>query len=50
MYFEAQDKSGAWNKYGDPFEITPVPEPSAYGALALGGLVGWVALRRRRRA
>lgn len=50
VYFEAQDKSGAWNKYGDPFEITPVPEPSAYGALALGGLVGWVALRRRRRA
>jgi autotransporter-associated beta strand protein len=50
VYFEAQDKSGAWNKYGDPFEITPVPEPAAYGALALGGLVGWVALRRRRRA
>lgn len=50
VYFEAQDKSGAWNKYGDPFEITPVPEPSAYGALAVGGLVGWAALRRRRRA
>ncbi len=50
VYFEAQDKFGAWNKYGDPFEITPVPEPSAYGALALGGLVGWAALRRRRRA
>ncbi len=30
-------------------EVTPVPEPATYGALALGGLAAWSALRRRRR-
>lgn len=50
VYFEAQDKSGSWNKVGSPFEIIPVPEPSSSGALAVGGLVAMAALRRRRHA
>jgi len=35
-----------WQSHNN--EVTPVPEPSAYGALALGGLAAWSALRRRR--
>lgn len=31
-------------------QVTPVPEPSAYGVLALGGLLGFNLARRRRRA
>lgn len=34
---------------GTYYQITPVPEPAAYGALALGGLVTFVLTRRRRR-
>ena len=34
---------------GTYWQITPVPEPSAYGALALAGLAGFYATRRRRR-
>jgi autotransporter-associated beta strand protein len=30
-------------------QVTPVPEPSIYGAFAVGGLLGWFATRRRRR-
>lgn len=30
-------------------QITPVPEPATYGALLIGGLVGFVRLRRRQR-
>lgn len=35
----------SWDK-----QVTPVPEPSAYGVLALGGLLGFNLTRRRRRA
>ncbi|MCU0794205.1 MAG: PEP-CTERM sorting domain-containing protein [Opitutaceae bacterium] len=31
-------------------EITPVPEPAAYGLLSLAGLLAAPLLRRRRRA
>ncbi len=31
-------------------QVTPVPEPATYGAVAIGGLLGWFATRRRRRA
>lgn len=36
-----------WQSYDK--QVTPVPEPSAYGALLLAGLTAWVAVRRRRR-
>ncbi len=31
-------------------QVSPVPEPASYGALLVGGLVGLMACRRRRRA
>ncbi len=42
--------SGGNTKWqGWDHQVTPVPEPAAYGALLVGGLVGLVACRRRRR-
>ena len=35
-----------WQSYDN--QITPVPEPSTYGALLLGSLIAFFAWRRRR--
>ena len=39
-----------WVPYYGSGVLTPVPEPSTYGAIFLGAAVGLVAMRRRRRA
>jgi fibronectin-binding autotransporter adhesin len=39
-----------WLPYGGGGQLTPVPEPSTYGATLLGASVGFLLLRRRRRA
>jgi hypothetical protein len=36
-----------WQSYD--YQVTPVPEPAAYGALLTGGLLAFAAWRRRRR-
>jgi hypothetical protein len=43
--FSATDTG--WQSYDK--QITPVPEPSSYGALSLGFLLGARTLRRRRK-
>lgn len=42
--FSANDTK--WQSYDN--QITPVPEPSTYGALMIGGLAAFAAWRRRR--
>lgn len=37
-----------WQEYDQ--QITPVPEPSTYGAWLIAGTAGWLAWRRRQRA
>ena len=44
-----------WEDYSSDYymitpHVRPVPEPATYGALALGGLLGFSLTRRRRRA
>ncbi len=39
-----------WLPYGGGGQLTPVPEPSTYGALFLGSSASLLLLRRRRRA
>jgi hypothetical protein len=36
----------AWQSYDR--QITPVPEPSTYGAIFIGACVGFIYWRRRR--
>jgi hypothetical protein len=44
--FSANDTK--WQSYDN--QITPVPEPSTYGAMLIGGLAAFAAWRRRRAA
>ncbi len=44
--FSANDTK--WRSYDN--QITPVPEPSTYGAIMIGGLAAFAAWRRRRAA
>jgi autotransporter-associated beta strand protein len=50
VVFDGYSGAARWQTYDDVyFQITPVPEPATYGLLALGGLTGFLALRRRPR-
>jgi autotransporter-associated beta strand protein len=49
--FEGYGGQANWQDYSTGWkQITPVPEPSTYGAIFLGGAIGFHFLRRRRRA
>jgi autotransporter-associated beta strand protein len=47
VVFAYNGETGSWSVYGLPNEITPAPEPSVYGAVLIGSLLGWMGLRRR---
>lgn len=49
IVFSHNGERGSWDTFGQPFEITPVPEPSSYGALLLTTLATLTLARRPRR-
>ncbi len=46
--WKASDPS--WQDFSSTAALTPVPEPSTYGAILLGAACAWVAFRRYRGA
>lgn len=47
--FEGYGGQASWQDYSSGWkQITPVPEPSTYGAIFIGGAVAFTLLRRRR--
>ena len=49
VVFEGYSGTANWQSYdSNYFQITPVPEPSTYGLLGLGGLTVFAVFRRRR--
>ena len=51
IVFDGYSGTAQWQDYNSGYyQITPVPEPAAFGLLACGGLTAFAALRRRRRA
>jgi autotransporter-associated beta strand protein len=51
IIFDGYPGTAKWQNYDDDYyQIAPVPEPSAYGAIAFTLLGGFYATRRRRRA
>ncbi len=54
VVFDGYGGEASWRSYDSTYfqimPFAPVPEPSAYGALAALGLAGWFATRRRRRS
>jgi len=51
VVFDGYTGPAIWNNYDtDYYQITaPIPEPSTYGALALGGLTAFAVYRRRQK-
>lgn len=50
IHFEGYGAGAYWQAYDEAYvRITPVPEPSTYGALLIGMVTTWLAWRRRRR-
>ncbi len=48
IVFDGYSGTAQWQDYNsDYYQITPVPEPAAFGLLACGGLTAFAALRRR---
>ena len=51
IVFDGYETTAGWKDYdSNYYQITPVPEPATYGALALGSLTAFALYRRRRRA
>lgn len=51
IIFEGYGGQANWQDYSTGWkQITPVPEPSSYGVIFIGGAVAFTLLRRRRQA